>query len=531
MLEAFIQSFKLRIAYRVNGILYNLKRVPLIKKLLPEQLYDSPHIKAFARVLAVLGEIFGFFAGKLLYIALCILLPCYYLKPLHGIGYAPLFLNIFFFLTVLGALSNNRFCQSDASSSYAVFLMRMDAKRYALSNYAYYIVKTFVGFAVSLASLYFIAKANGFADIHPVWIVLMPLLAVCVKVIAAAADIKLFERKRKLVRSFSAVALISIPLFFALAFALPALGIVLPTWGFYIATAVFTLLAIPAAVCIIHSSEYRRIYQKNRYSPISTSDIQRGVQEKYKQKLELGAEKESRKTGCALFNALFVRRHRKLLMRPAQRMAIIIALAVAAAVVISLFDRELAGTINSRLMNTLPHLLLLMYFINRGATTTQIFFYSCDCNMLTYRFYRQPKTVLELFKERLKTVVLINLLPGAVICLGAALLLFVTGGTERVMDYPVLIASILFMSVFFSVHYLVLYYLFQPYTAGLETKHPVYWLISGLTYPVCYLIATKLGKLISPMVFGCSLIGFCVLYTAIALILAYKLAPKTFKLR
>ncbi len=531
MLEAFIQSFKLRIAYRVNGILYNLKRLPLIKKLLPVQLYDSAFLKAFARVLAVLGEIFGFFAGKLLYIALFILLPCYYLKPLHGIGYAPLFLNIFFFMTILGALSNNRFCQSDASSFYAVFLMRMDAKRYTLSNYAYFIVKTFVGFAVVLASLYFIAKANGVADIRPVWIVLMPLLAVCVKVIAAAADIKLFEKRKKLLKDFSAIFLISIPVFLASAYALPVFGIVLPAWGFYAASAVFALLAIPAAVCVIRSSEYRRIYQKNRYSPVSASDIQRGVQEKYKQKLELGAGQESRKTGCALFNELFVRRHRKLLMRPAQRTAIVLAFVSAAAVAISLFERGFAENINSRIMKTLPYLLLVMYSINRGATTTQIFFYSCDCNMLTYRFYRQPGTVLNLFKERLKTVVLINLLPSAVICLGAALLLFVTGGTERMIDYPVLIISILSMSVFFSVHYLVLYYLFQPYTAGLETKHPVYSLISGLTYPVCYVISTQLGKLISPLIFGGILIGFCVLYTAIALILAYKLAPKTFKLR
>jgi hypothetical protein len=499
--------------------------------LLPEHLYDSPHLKAFARVLAVLGENLGFFTGKLIYIALFILLPCSYLKPFYGIGYGPLFLNIFFFLTVLGALSNNRFCQNDESSFYAVFLMRMDAKRYALSNYAYFIIKTFVGFAVVLASLYFIAKAHGVADIHPCWIVLLPLLAVCVKLIAAAADIKLFEKKRKLLKEFSIIFFVSIPVFLASAYALPAFGFVLPEWCFYAATAFFALLAVFAAVCIIRSAEYRRIYQNNRYSPVSASDIRRGVQENYKQKLELGAEKESRKTGCALFNELFVRRHRKLLMRPAQRMAAVIAIAAAAAVVISLFNRELAGTINSRIMNTLPHLLLLMYFINRGATTTQIFFYSCDCNMLTYRFYRQPKTVLELFKERLKTVVLINLVPSAVVCVGAALLLIVTGGTERVMDYPVLIISILSMSVFFSVHYLVLYYLFQPYTVGLETKHPIYALISGLTYPVCYVAATQLGKLISPMVFGCSLICFCVLYTAVALMLAYKLAPKTFKLR
>lgn len=531
MLEAFIQSFRLRIAYRVNGILFNLKRLPLIKKLLPVQLYDSAFLKAFARVLAVLGEVFGFFAGKLLYLALFILLPCYYLKPLHGIGYGALFLNIFFFMTVLGALSNNRFCQSDASSFYAVFLMRMDAKRYALSNYAYFIVKTFVGFAVSLASLYLIAKAYGVADIHPSWIILMPLVTVCVKVIAAAVDIKLFERKRKLLKDFSAVFFISIPAFFAAAYALPAFGIVLPASAFYAASAVFALLAIPAAVCIIRSSEYRRIYQNNRYSPVSASDIRHGVQENYNKKLELGAEKESRKTGCALFNELFVRRHRKLLMRPAQRTAIVLAFVAAAAVAISLFERGFAENINSRIMKTLPYLLLVMYSINRGATTTQIFFYSCDCNMLTYRFYRQPGTVLNLFKERLKTVVLINLLPSAVVCIGAALLLLVTGGTENAMDYPVLIVSILSMSVFFSVHYLVLYYLFQPYTAGLETKHPVYSLIGGLTYPVCYLIATQLGRLISPLAFGGILIGFCVFYTAVALILAYKLAPKTFKLR
>ena len=139
----------------------------------------------------------------------------------------------------------------------------------------------------------------------------------------------------------------------------------------------------------------------------------------------------------------------------------------------------------------------------------------------------EDKNLVDLAKEAIKG----SYAPYSNFNVGAALLLIVTGGTDRFMDYPVLIISILSMSVFFSVHYLVLYYLFQPYTSGLDTKHPIYAIISGSTYPVCYLIATQLGKLISPLIFGGILIGFCVLYTAAALILAYKLAPKTFKLR
>ena len=172
-----------------------------------------------------------------------------------------------------------------------------------------------------------------------------------------------------------------------------------------------------------------------------------------------------------------------------------------------------------------------MYFISRGEKITEIMFFNCDHSLLAYRFYRRPKVILELFRARLRTMIGLNLLPGAVISAALPLLLLVSGGTERPVEYVVLAVSIPVMSVFFSTHYLVLYYLLQPYTAGLESRNPAYRVLTSLTYLVCYFVGTRLGDLASPLLFGGIVIAFCLLYLPIALILAYRLAPKTFRLR
>lgn len=55
------------------------------------------------------------------------------------------------------------------------------------------------------------------------------------------------------------------------------------------------------------------------------------------------------------------------------------------------------------------------------------------------------------------------------IALGLPMLLYMTGGTDELFNYAVLFVSIIAMSVFFSVHNMVLYYLLQPYNTNLES--------------------------------------------------------------
>ena len=179
-------------------------------------------------------------------------------------------------------------------------------------------------------------------------------------------------------------------------------------------------------------------------------------------------------------------------------------------------------------MNSLPYFVFIMYIINRGQVVTQAMFMNCDHSMLTYSFYKTPKSILSLFKERIKSVVAINLLPAIVIGLGLPVILYVTGGTDNIYNYLILFISIISMSVFFSVHHLVLYYLLQPYNISSETKSSTYSIASFLTYFICYeMLQLKLPT----TYFGIAAICFAVVYSIVSLFIAYKLAPKTFRIR
>ena len=159
---------------------------------------------------------------------------------------------------------------------------------------------------------------------------------------------------------------------------------------------------------------------------------------------------------------------------------------------------------------------------------TQALFMNCDHSLLTYSFYKQPSFILRLFQIRLREIMRINAVPALVIGIGLALILFATGGTDNPLNYVVLVVSILCMSLFFSIHYLTIYYLLQPYNAGTELKSGTYRIVLSVTYVVCF----ALMRLRMPiMIFGIMTIVFCVLYSIVASILVYRFAPKTFRLR
>ena len=189
---------------------------------------------------------------------------------------------------------------------------------------------------------------------------------------------------------------------------------------------------------------------------------------------------------------------------------------------------ETKADINEMVMTWLPYFAFIMYMINRGTGFTRALFMNCDHSLLTYSFYKQPGFVLKLFQIRLREIMKVNALPALVIGVGLSLILYVSGGTDNLLNYVVLLISILAMSMFFSIHYLTLYYLLQPYTAGTEMKSGTYRLVMILTYMACYAV---MSLRLPSLVFGAACIAFCVLYSIVACILVYKFAPQTFRLR
>ena len=529
MFEAFWISTRLRISYRVNGILYWLKRIPLLGKLFPAAPYQIAGLKSFALVLAVIWELLTFFLGKLLYLCLFYLPAMSFFQEKHGVNLAAAFQHLFLFLTLAGAFAWNRFATSDANSHYAVFLLGMDAKRYALSNYLYFLFKTALGFA-GIFVVAFLLQPDELR-VSAVWILTLPLLVVASKLVESAGELALFRKTGRNLPdpSLQKIALVIPLLLIALAYGLPVLGWMIPSIVLYLLTGLLALLAIFAVLYLFRFREYRQLYQSYPYQLVTVAYVQKTTQEHYQKKLV--QEASSDKTGCAYFNDLFFQRHKRLLLRPARIFAGIAAAALLAMLAATQIYPDLAEKTSTNLIKTLPYLPMLMYYINRGQSTTQMLFFNCDYSMLSYRFYRQPSVILPLFWARLRMLVRINLRPAIVLAVGLPLLMLLCGGTEQPVDYLILPVTVLALSVFFSTHYLVLYYLLQPYTAGLQTKNPAYTAITSATYLVSWQGARMMGELMTPLLFGLACIGFLLLYVAVALLLARRLAPKTFRLR
>ncbi|WP_434310016.1 hypothetical protein [Hominifimenecus sp. rT4P-3] len=515
-------SFSLKNTYKVNGILYALKQIPLIKKVLPDTLYQVRGLKVFANILSVLWELVSVFLGKFLY----------FLAMVSGMGmlYEALpekqvFLHLLLFLTVIGAYVNTSLFNPTKDKYYAIILMRMDARTYTLVNYAYAILKVVVGF-LPFTMIFGLNK-----DI-PLWLcLLLPFSIAGIKLAFAAYSLWDYERSglaynennlQKYQWLLTAVLL-------GAAYGLPALGIVLPA----VVPTVLFVLFIPIGVAgirrIASFRAYREINQELLAQMMNQMDAAKQVSKKAAEKnISADVTISSNKKGFEYLNELFIKRHQRILWKATKKITFVCICLICAVLLVFLLAPEWKEPANELVLSSLPYFAFILYFINRGTDFTRALFMNCDHSLLTYSFYKQPKFVLKLFQIRLREIMKINMAPALIIGIGLSAILYASGGTDNPLHYVALLVSVPCMSMFFSIHYLTIYYLLQPYNAGTEMKSGMYQVILTMTYLACF----YLMKLQMPtLVFGVMTIGFCVLYSIVASILVYRLAPKTFKLR
>ncbi len=516
-------SFALKNTYRVNSILYALKQMLLIKMILPSALYGARGLKIFANILSVIWEILSAFLGKFIY------LMCIYAVVAYGYdGYSnkiELFLHMLLFLTIIGAFMNTNLFNPTKEKYYAVFLMRMDAKQYVLINYGYAILKVVIGF------LPFMIMVGSVLDL-PLWLsIILPFSIAGLKLFIAATSLWDYEKRGlaynenrlgKFLWAFVALMII-------VACGLPAVNIAVPQ---IVSTALFIAfvpLEIIGAVKVIRFDEYKAVFRDlfAQTQPFADKKTQalRKQSEKY---ISADTSITSDRKGFEYLNELFIKRHKNILWSASKMITYVCLVLIAGAIIASYVFPEFREVTNHLILNWLPYFVFIMYIINRGTGFTQALFVNCDHSLLTYPFYKQPGMILKLFAIRLREIMKINALPALVIGAGLSLLLFITGGTDNVLNYAVIIVSILCMSAFFSVHYLTIYYLMQPYNAATEIKNGMYQVVKVATYVVCYyMIKVRMPTI----VFGTLTIVFCILYCMIACILVYRFAPKTFRLR
>lgn len=524
MKQTFITSHKLKNTYRVNSIIYSIKQLPILKKYLSDSLYSNEGLKILANVISVFIEIIKTFLFKFLYIAIVI----FGLSQVYDNPQALNFLHIFVFFTFVGAILNTFMFNPSKDKYYALILMRMDAKSYTLTNYCYSLIQTFLGFLPFCIIFGLLAKLPLLITFS------LPFFVIFSKVIFSAYTLIDFK-KTKIAKNEnlpSKIFWLIILILIVLALGLPYLKVTINLEIYLILFILLGFLAIKSLQIIKTFPFYKQMYKQllnpqNVYVMSNANNVET-IKQNVNKQIEFDASISSSKKGYAFFHELFIKRHRKILGKTIKKQMIYISIISIIGIIVTLTIPKTHKSINNIMMSSLPYFVFIMYLINRGQSITQAMFINCDHAMLSYKFYREPRVVLGIFKQRLKTLIGLNILPAFIIGITLVLLLYLSGGTNNILNYFVLFFSTICLSIFFSVHYLVMYYLLQPYNINTEIKSSTYKVVQFMTYFICYyMIELKLPTLY----FGACAVIFCLLYSLISLIIIYRLAPKTFKIR
>ena len=414
-------------------------------------------------------------------------------------------------------------------------ILRMDAKKYALSNYIVFLIRHFIGSIIASVIVYF---AIGY---YPLYMILFyPLYTIVIKVVCAVISIK-FQSKNLAKENLSVfvsslvvgVSAIWVLFAFVLFIFLNPPAIIL-----VIATIIATPFMVVSWKKLFEYNDYKYLYKKLLYDNglNAEKNIANNTEiQNYSKMLDANIDYEvkngasiSNKKGYDYFNDIFIRRHRSIYYKHCLICSLIIfaIFAIFSVVGIIIQQDRLFRLMRLLVEEHVCGFLFVLYIVNRGEAYTKAYFYNCDCSMLTYNFYRKKETVINLFMIRLKSIIKYNMIPTIIIAIGVDVLYFIASG-EKTLFYIITPISILAMSIFFSVHYLFLYYVLQPYNEKMENKSVTYGLCTSLTYMACYLIY---DKKISSLFFCPIMIGFTILYVIVAYFVINSFGYKKFKL-
>ena len=512
-------SFSLRNAYRINALLYRLRQLPLLGRILPPELYNSRWPRRVAAAVTVLWELVSVFLWKGVYFYFMV----FWAASLAAPGEPAAILHIHCMLTAIGAAANTYLFDPKRDKYYAIFLLRMDARQCCLADYGYKMAKLLVG---SVPLWLWWGTAAGL----PAWMcVLAAVFPAGAKAAVAFWDLRDFAKRGKNPDENKLVVpvLIGGAALLAAAYVPAALGICLPAAAAAAIMGTAILLGLLSVRFIVTYPLYRPMCQQMLFDAIHAGQPAGNAAQPGGKSLDLDPSFTSDGTGFAFLNELFVRRHRRLLWRPALRQASVIAALGAAGTLAALLWPEAAETLGQIPGRALPYTVFLLYFLNRGTGFTRALFLHCDVSLLTYPFCKEPRPLLKLFTLRLRDIVKVNAVPAAVMGLSLAALSAVSGVRDPV-HWTVVLVTPVAVSAFFSIHYLALYYLFQPYNEATELKGGTYKLITSGTYFVCLSMA---NLRMEALTFGGLCLAFCAGYWALACVLVYRLAPKRFRIR
>ncbi|MDY6062867.1 MAG: hypothetical protein SPI53_03660 [Erysipelotrichaceae bacterium] len=233
-------------------------------------------------------------------------------------------------------------------------------------------------------------------------------------------------------------------------------------------------------------------------------------------------QETSNLSGYKMLNDLFFKRHHRILFKPIKfRCYILVAIAVIIYLAKIFFFKD---TYDLKIINILPTIILIAsYLIYYNQKLIMSMYYNCDNALMNYRFYRQPKAIIQNFKYRYISLLKMMILPAILISLICIEIYWL-----NIINFDILIRIEILniiLLILFSFFLLLCYYLLQPFTDNDKIKNPLYSFLTTILYILCFQSAYIFKDInIAIIFFGI----FTTCFIIVGLILLYKIGHQTF---
>ena len=504
MINILLKTIEINTTYTVNSIIYFIRKLPIFNDLITNDIYKNNTLK---KILGLFGIIFSITKSiffKFLYF-LVIYIISYKLFPNNQLLS---YIHIYFVLTILGMFINNKLLNTSKKKYISIILLNMDATKYYKLNIIWNIITSTI-----LNSIFLYIFIKVILNSSIIYSIILVIFTLNIRLIGESLNI-MFFKKYKYMWYTNTLLYFSILTILLAACLLPYLNVYIPINIIKVITIVTSIFGVISLIYLFKVKDYKLIYKKissivDAMNKENEKDYlkQAMVEVKNKDK-EIDKRIIEKKKGYDLFNTIFFERHKEILLRSAKKYSVILIIFYIILSYIMITKSNYNKSIAELLHLKLSIFIIVMFFINRGSIITQAMFFNCDHAMLKFNFYREPK-------------------PAFIIGIGNIILLFISKNDYSYLTYITTFLFIISLSIFFSVHYLCMYYLQQPYNKDLEIRKVSYSITNLVTCILCYKLSDIVMTSEKLSIFG---IIFVIIYVIISLRLVYKLAPRTFKI-
>ncbi len=576
MFETMYLKAQVIFAQKTNRFIYTIRRFPWIGNNISEEWYVRSDIKKILGVLSMIRAFIWDIVCKAFYLMCLVVLPALFAQNIMQTGpmeYASIW--IFFWLNcMLGSFRNSQiFGQCDEGEYLLLNLMRMNPKQHFVSkmwlNHGKQIVYYGILFAIIIMR---VGKRNV------LYWVFFVLIYASFRGIGEARRLRwnlkygiIFQAKSEIAKGnyylhnmiCFVMAYLHNMICFVMAY-LPFGGLFLckmlqidtrdfnllcAEWALPVMGGVAVLSVVLGILSIRLLSKYtgytnvarkvcNRAQQQERMETVKSVQ---NVKAQVDKTVILEEKDHSRlfdnKEGYEYMNALFFRRHKKL-VRDATRIKVLIAAAVMVIMmvvsVVFMVIKPGAGFQKycnefwKLLLSLLPCFVFIMYCASSGQNLTQAMFYNCDVSLLKYGYYRTQGAVLLNFRIRLRYMLRAELPMILTLCGGLLVNFILIRQYHHVWQILSILICVAMLSVFYSVLFLCMYYIFQPFTEGGEKTGVGYKFCSAAIYILSY---SCLQIHTSSEYFSVIVSAVTIVVLILSFILAYCFAPKTFHLK